>query len=286
MSKDEVIMLGNMTFPLVDLSTKHMEGAIDDGNCGFFYHPSIHPHTDMIVDAYWAVKNLYPNKCQDTELGVVYIGKALDSRILGNAETCFFTDEDKDTGLCGIALGEELFKSGNQSCLRSTLYHELCHAFYNIFVNGRIETDREHNAGEYYELKQDTCNIIKFGINPKNDDIMNINAKEYSFQEYMLWFTPYAFQKQEQVVIDCMNYNFFNGAKRSQTQALFVSHDILTSYCDALKSLHTSMREGDKRYFKDREIERKALNVMLSYAHPQDFAYIRQCLLKNSKLKI
>lgn len=287
MTKDEVVQLGNLAFPLVDLSTKHMDGAIDKGICGFFYHPSIHPHTDIIDAAYFAVKHLYPNKCLDTELGIVYIGKSRDYRILGNAETAFFSDDatGKDTGLCGIGLGEELFKSGNEQCLRSTLYHELCHAFYNIFINGRVETDRENVSGEYYELKQDDCNIVKFGINGKNEETRNINAKEYSFQEYMRWFTPYAFQKQEQVIIDCMNYNFFND-KRTQTQALFVSHDILTSYCDALKALYTSVRDGDKRLFKDRDIERKALNIMLTYAHPKDFAYIRQALLKCSKLKI
>lgn len=281
MTKDEVVELGNAAFPMIDLSTKHIDGAIDDGMCGFFYHPSIHPHTDMIEAAYMAVKRLYPY-CKDTEVGIVYIGKSLDNRILGNAETAFF---DTDTGLCGIGLGEELFKSGNELCLRSTLYHELCHAFFNIFVNGKIEMDRENASGEYYELKQDDCNIIKFGVNPKNEDCMNINAKEYSFTEYMTWFTPYAFQKQEKVVIDCMNYNFFKD-KRTDVQALFVSHDILTSYCDALKSLHTSVRDGDKRFFKDRDIERKALNIMLTYAHPKDFVYIRQALLKNSNIKI
>lgn len=236
----------------------------------------------MIEDAYQAVKHLYPNKCQDTKLGMVYIGKSLDNRILGNAETAFF---DIDTGLCGIALGEELFKSGNELCLRSTLYHELCHAFFNIFVNGKIEMDKENASGEYIILNQDDCNIVKFGVNPKNEDCMNINAKEYSFAEYLKWFSPYAFQKQEQVIIDCMNFNFFKD-KRTDIQASFVSHDILTSYCDALKCLHTSVREGDKRFFKDRDIERKALNIMLTYAHPKDFAYIRQALVKNSKLKI
>jgi hypothetical protein len=287
MTIDEVMELGRLAFPKVDLSTKNMDGAIDDGMCGFFYHPSIHPHTDMIEDAYYAVKRLYPNKCLDTEIGLVYIGKALDYKVLGNAETAFFTDENngKDTGLCGIALGEELFKSGNELCLRSTLYHELCHAFYNIFVNGRVETDRENTSGEYIELSQHDCNIIKFGVEAPKEETSNINAKEYSFAEYLKWFSPYAFQKQEQVIIDCMNLNFFDD-KRTNVQASFVSHDILTSYCDALKSLYTSKRDGDRRLFKDRDIERKALNIMLTYAHPKDFLYIRQALLKCSKLKI
>jgi hypothetical protein len=264
-------------FPMLDISSQPLMSTI--GKYTIVIHPELVPHMDLVIKAYSAVNHLYRiNKRKEI---LLFIGKCLSREVMGLCESMFRDDgQTSPYYVEAINLGNELFNKNNVETLRATLYHELCHAFYNPLVLGDVGMTASIKNGNLV-TPDENFNPVRIGsrdIETYNDLKMPI----YSFKEYLNWFVIYALQHTEKVVIDCMNYNWFND-KRTDTQALFVSHDILNAYASALRIV---VDDNNKRLFKDRDIERKIREVMLTYAHPKDFAYIKQSLLANYKFKI
>lgn len=268
-------------FVMLDVSSQAVYKQL--GKHTVVIHPELMPHMDLITLAYTAVDSLY--KINKRKKLLLFIGKSFDNSVLGVCES-MFRDDGKENPFTveAIQLGAELFDKNNVLTLRATLYHELCHAFHNPLVLGDVGMRNSMTNGDLV-TPDENFNPIRIA----NRDIYTYNDLKmpiYSFKEYLDWFTVYGFQPTEKVVIDCMNFNWFDD-KRTDLQTLFVSHDVLNAYANALRIVkdYTSNPQG-KRVFKDRDIESKVRSVMLTYAHPRDFAYIKQSLLANYKFKI